>query len=48
MEKKMYEEFKQLKTKIKNGTANFKERNIWNIIKKQKKKGRKIYFKNNI
>ena len=43
MEMKMYEAYKSLKLKIENGAANFKERNIWNIIKKKQAKNKAYY-----
>lgn len=44
MEKKNYEAMMRLKSKIDDKTANFKERNIWNIIQNRKRKGQKIHF----
>ena len=38
MEKNLYENLKALEAKIKSGEANFKERNVHNIIQKRKKK----------
>lgn len=46
MEKQQYEDMKSLRLKVESGIANFKERNIWNIIQKRKKQGKKVYFKN--
>lgn len=38
MDKKTYQQFIALKEKVINGSANFKERNIFNIITKKKSK----------
>jgi hypothetical protein len=45
MEKKLYEGYKNLMAKVENNTANFKERNIWNIIQKKKAKGKSYFLK---
>ena len=45
MDKEQHEAYKQLAEKVKTGKATFKERNIWNIIQKRKRKGQKIYLK---
>ena len=45
MEKKQYENMKQLKNRIENEIANFKERNVWNIIQKKKVKNKSYHLK---
>jgi hypothetical protein len=47
MEKQQYENMKELRTKVENGTATFAERNIWNIIQKKKIQHKQFYIKTN-
>jgi len=43
MEKIQYENMKKLNAKVQSGQATFKERNVFNIIQKRKKKCQPIY-----
>jgi len=44
MEKPNYEALKELGKRVENGTSHFKERNVWNIIQKKKRKSQPYYF----
>lgn len=44
MQKQQYESLKGLKQRIEEGTATFKERNVYRIIQKRKLKEQKIYL----
>ena len=44
MEKKSYEGLKKLRVKVANGTANFAERNLVNIIRKKQRQGKPYHF----
>jgi len=46
MEKTKYEALKRLETKVKEGKADFHERNVYNIIQKKKRKKQPITFNN--